>query len=83
MGHFAIEQEEKIEKKYPQFLSDLKSKRPNNMMDAASCMLEYAKAPEGSKAVFMTCSSTGSMESVVMNCFSKEDKVLLLFICSS
>lgn len=44
MGHFAIEQEEKIEKKYPQFLSYLKSKRPNNMMDAASCMLEYAKA---------------------------------------
>ena len=48
------------------------------MLENEKYMLEYAKAPEGSKAVFMTCSSTGAMEAVVMNCFSKEDKVLVI-----
>lgn len=48
------------------------------MLENENYMLEYAKAPEGSRAVFMTCSSTGSMEAVVMNCFSKDDKVLVI-----
>ena len=48
------------------------------MLENEKYMLKYAKAPEGSRAVFMTCSSTGSMEAVVMNCFSKEDKVLVI-----
>lgn len=48
------------------------------MLENEKLMLEYAKAPENSRAVFMTCSSTGSMEAVVMNCFSKEDKVLVI-----
>lgn len=48
------------------------------MLENEKYMLEYSKAPKGSKAVFMTCSSTGSMEAVVMNCFSKEDKVLVI-----
>lgn len=48
------------------------------MKENEELMLEFAKAPEGSRAVFMTCSSTGSMEAVVMNCFSKEDKVLVI-----
>ncbi len=48
------------------------------MLENEKYMLEYAKAPVGSKAVFMTCSSTGSMEAVVMNCFTKEDKVLVI-----
>lgn len=48
------------------------------MLENEKLMLEYAKAPEGSRAVFMTCSSTGSMEAVVMNCFTKEDKVLVI-----
>lgn len=48
------------------------------MLENEKYMLEYAKAPEGSRAVFMTCSSTGSMEAVVMNCFSKDDKVLVI-----
>lgn len=48
------------------------------MLENERYMLEYAKAPEGSRAVFMTCSSTGSMEAVVMNCFTKEDKVLVI-----
>lgn len=48
------------------------------MLENEKYMLEYTKAPEGSRAVFMTCSSTGSMEAVVMNCFSKDDEVLVI-----
>lgn len=48
------------------------------MLENEKYLLEYAKAPLGSRAVFMTCSSTGSMEAVVMNCFTKEDKVLVI-----
>ena len=48
------------------------------MLENERYMLEYSKASEGSKAVFMTCSSTGSMEAVVMNCFTREDKVLVI-----
>ena len=48
------------------------------MLENERYMLEYTKAPKGSRAVFMTCSSTGSMEAVVMNCFSEDDKVLVI-----
>lgn len=50
----------------------------NVMLENERYMLEYSKAPEGAKVVFMTCSSTGSMEAVVMNCFTREDKVLVI-----
>ena len=48
------------------------------MFENEQLMLKFAKAPEGSKAAFMTNSSTGSMEAVVMNCFSGSDKVLVI-----
>lgn len=48
------------------------------MLENEKFMLEYTKAPQGSRAAFMTCSSTGSMEAVVMNCFSEKDKVLVI-----
>lgn len=48
------------------------------MKENEALILEYSKAPENSRAVFMTCSSTGSMEATVMNCFTKEDKVLVI-----
>ena len=48
------------------------------MFENEKLMLEFAKAPKGSKVAFMTNSSTGSMEAVVMNCFTKEDKVLVI-----
>ena len=50
----------------------------NIMLENERYMLEFAKAGSGSKAIFMTCSSTGSMEAVVMNCFNKDDKVLVI-----
>lgn len=48
------------------------------MFENEKLMLEFAKAPDGSKVAFMTNSSTGSMEAVVMNSFTKEDKVLVI-----
>ncbi|MBR4750821.1 MAG: alanine--glyoxylate aminotransferase family protein [Thermoguttaceae bacterium] len=48
------------------------------MFENEKLMLKFAKAPEGSKVAFMTNSSTGSMEAVVMNCFTESDKVLVI-----
>ena len=48
------------------------------MLENEKLMLKFAKAPRGSKACFMTNSSTGSMEAVVMNCFDEHDKVLVV-----
>lgn len=48
------------------------------MRENEKLMLKFSKAQEGAKAVFMTNSSTGSMEAVVMNCFTEEDKVLVI-----
>lgn len=48
------------------------------MLENEKYMLQYTKAPVGSKTVFMTCSSTGSMEAVIMNCFTPKDKVLII-----
>lgn len=48
------------------------------MLENEKYMLQYTKAPVGSKTVFMTCSSTGSMEAVIMNCFTSKDKVLVI-----
>ena len=50
----------------------------NLMLENEQLMLRYAKAPVGAKAIFMTNSSTGSMEAVVMNCLNKKDKVLVI-----
>jgi len=48
------------------------------MLENEKYLLEFSKSPKGSKAIFLTCSSTGSMEAVVINCFSKNDKVLII-----
>ena len=41
-------------------------------------MKKFAGALESSRVIFMTCSSSGSMEAVVMNCFTGADKVLVI-----
>ena len=48
------------------------------MFENESLIKKFAKAPTDSKAIFMTNSSTGSMEAVVMNCFDGSDKVLVI-----
>lgn len=48
------------------------------MLENEALMKEFADAPEGSRAVFMTCSGTGSMEATVMNVLNKQDKALVI-----
>lgn len=48
------------------------------MLENEKYILKYCKAGKNFRAVFMTCSSTGSMEAVVMNCFTKADKLLVI-----
>jgi aspartate aminotransferase-like enzyme len=48
------------------------------MLDNEQLIKKFAKAPGNSRALFMTCSSTGSMEAAVMNCFSSKDKVIII-----
>lgn len=48
------------------------------MLENERLMLKFSFAPEGSRVAFMTNSSTGSMEAVVMNCFDDKDKVLII-----
>lgn len=48
------------------------------MLENEKLMLSFVKAPRGSKGIFMTNSSTGSMEAVVMNCFNTSDTVLVI-----
>lgn len=48
------------------------------MLENEAMMLRFAKAPAGSRAVFITGSGTASMEAAVMNVFSQQDKVLLV-----
>ena len=50
----------------------------NLMFENEQLVLKFANAPSGSKTAFMTNSSTGSMEAVVMNCFTDSDKVLVI-----
>lgn len=50
----------------------------NLMFENEKLMLKFSKAPKGSKVAFMTNSSTGSMEAVVMNCFTSQDKVIVI-----
>lgn len=39
---------------------------------------KFANAPEDSKVVFLTCSGSGGMESAIINCLTKKDKVLVI-----
>lgn len=48
------------------------------MKENEELMLKFAKAQKNSRAIFITGSGTASMEAVVMNCFSKDDKVLVV-----
>ena len=50
----------------------------NIMFENERLMLKFANAPKHSKTLFMTNSSTGSMEAVVMNCFDSTDRILVI-----
>ena len=48
------------------------------MLENEKLMLQFAKAPAGSRVIFITGSGTASMEAAVMNTFTENDKVLLV-----
>lgn len=48
------------------------------MLENEKLVLKFAKAPKGSRAVFMTTSGTGSMEATVVNVLTPQDKVLVV-----
>ena len=48
------------------------------MLENEEMMLKFTKAPFGSKAVFMTCSGTGSMEASIINTLDEKDKVIVV-----
>lgn len=48
------------------------------MLENESLMKEFANADNMARVVFITGSGTASMEATVMNCFSSEDKVLVV-----
>lgn len=48
------------------------------MLENEQLMKKFTNAPEGSRVVFITGSGTASMEAVVMNTFTSEDKVLVI-----
>lgn len=50
----------------------------NIMFENEALMKEFVNAPEASRAVFITGSGTSSMESVVMNVFTSNDKLLVV-----
>lgn len=48
------------------------------MLENELLLKKFANATEDSKAVFMTCSGSGGMETAIMNCLTKEDKALVI-----
>lgn len=48
------------------------------LLENERLMKEFVNAPEGSKAVFITGSGTASMEAVVMNVFTPDDRLLVI-----
>ncbi|HCK89494.1 MAG TPA: aspartate aminotransferase [Erysipelotrichaceae bacterium] len=48
------------------------------MLENEKLMKKFTHADDKARVLFMTCSSTGSMEAVVMNCFTEKDNVLVI-----
>lgn len=48
------------------------------MIENEALMLEFIKAPEGSRAVFLTGSGTASMEAAVINTLTENDRALVV-----
>ncbi len=48
------------------------------MLENERLMLKFSKAPEGSRAVFITGSGTASMEATIMNTLTKDDKAIVI-----
>lgn len=50
----------------------------NMMLDTDKILKKFIGTKENSQAIYLTASGTGAMEAVVLNCFSKNDKLLVI-----
>ena len=50
------------------------------MFENERLVKKFANATEDSKVVFMTCSGSGGMETAIINCLNKNDKVALVSV---
>lgn len=50
----------------------------NLMLENERLIKKFANASDDSRAVFMTCSGSGGMETAIINCLTKEDKALVI-----
>lgn len=50
----------------------------NLMIDSDKLLRKFMHAGDDSKAIYLTASGTGAMESVIMNCLRKDDRVLVI-----
>ena len=48
------------------------------VLECEGLLKKFANAGEGAKTVFLTCSGTGAMEATVLNCFDRNDKLLII-----
>lgn len=48
------------------------------MLENERLVKKFAHATGDSRAVFMTCSGTGGMETAIMNCLTRDDKALVI-----
>ncbi|MBP5680987.1 MAG: alanine--glyoxylate aminotransferase family protein [Bacteroidales bacterium] len=48
------------------------------MLENEKLIKKFAKASEGSRVVFMTCSGSGGMETAIMNCLTSKDKAIVV-----
>lgn len=48
------------------------------MLENEKLVKKFANATDDSRAVFLTCSGSGGMESAIMNCLTKKDKALVI-----
>lgn len=48
------------------------------MKENEKLICEFAEAEDDSRAIFLTGSGSASMEATILNCFTKEDKVLII-----
>lgn len=48
------------------------------MLENERLIKKFAKTSNDSRVCFMTCSGTGSMEAAVANCFTKDDKLIVI-----
>ena len=48
------------------------------MLENEKLMKEFVNAPDNTRAVFITGSGTASMEAVVMNVFTSDDRLLVI-----